>query len=91
MSGDVHARFWESPGVRFPRATHLIGPITLDEKCAGARSEGDPHAACEAEGTGNGATDHTRRARSGKPRTLTSVLLRVTAPVLDPTGHSATR
>ena len=22
MSGDVHARFWESPGVRFPRATH---------------------------------------------------------------------
>ena len=21
MSGDVHARFWESPGVRFPRAT----------------------------------------------------------------------
>ncbi len=23
VSGDVHARFWESPGVRFPRATHL--------------------------------------------------------------------
>ena len=23
MSGDVHARFWESAGVRFPRATHL--------------------------------------------------------------------
>ena len=21
VSGDVHARFWESPGVRFPRAT----------------------------------------------------------------------
>ncbi len=25
MSGDVHARFWESPGVRFPRATHYRG------------------------------------------------------------------
>jgi hypothetical protein len=23
MSGDVHVRFWESAGVRFPRATHL--------------------------------------------------------------------
>ncbi len=25
MSGDVHARFWESPGVRFPRATQQQG------------------------------------------------------------------
>ena len=24
MSGDVHVRFCERPGVRFPRATHLI-------------------------------------------------------------------
>ena len=24
MSGDVHVRFCESPGVRFPRATHLV-------------------------------------------------------------------
>src|SRR6056297_1330694 len=23
MNGDVHVRFWESAGVRFPRATHL--------------------------------------------------------------------
>ena len=23
MSGDAHVRFWESVGVRFPRATHL--------------------------------------------------------------------
>ena len=22
MNGDIHARFWESAGVRFPRATH---------------------------------------------------------------------
>ncbi len=28
----------------------MIGLITLDEKCAGARSAGNPHAACEAEG-----------------------------------------
>jgi len=24
MSGDVHVRFWESVGVQFPRATHLV-------------------------------------------------------------------
>ncbi len=24
MSGDVHVRFCERPGVRFPRATHLV-------------------------------------------------------------------
>ena len=23
MNGDIHARFWESAGMRFPRATHL--------------------------------------------------------------------
>ena len=23
MSGDVHVRFWESAGVKLPRATHL--------------------------------------------------------------------
>ena len=23
MNGDVHVRFWESVGVRLPRATHL--------------------------------------------------------------------
>jgi hypothetical protein len=27
MSGDVHVRFWESAGVRFPRATHLDGTL----------------------------------------------------------------
>ncbi len=35
----------------------MIGLITLNEKCAGARSAGNPHAACEAEGTGNGVTE----------------------------------
>ena len=64
----------------------MIGLITPDEKCAGARSAGNPHAACEAEGTGNGVTDHPRRARRGKPRIQTRKILRATAPVLDPTA-----
>ena len=67
----------------------MIGLITLDEKCAGARSAGNPHAACEAEGTGNGVTDHPTRARRGKPRTQPSAVLRATAPVLDPTAIGA--
>jgi hypothetical protein len=44
----------------------VIGLITLDEKCAGARSAGNPHAACEAEGTGNGATASRTEARFRK-------------------------
>jgi hypothetical protein len=32
----------------------MIGPITLDEKCAGKRSAGKPHAAFEVAGVGNG-------------------------------------
>src|SRR6516165_8045506 len=30
MSGDVHVRFWESAGVKFPRATHL--PLHRQER-----------------------------------------------------------
>ena len=45
-----------------------IGLINLVAKCAGARSAGNPHAACEVAGTGNGATDMAKRARRGKPR-----------------------
>ena len=45
-----------------------IGPINLVAKCAGARSEGNPHAAYEVAGAGNGATDAARRARRGNPR-----------------------
>ena len=48
--------------------TDQIGPINLVAKCAGARSEGNPHAAYEVAGAGNGATDTARRARRGKPR-----------------------
>ncbi len=45
-----------------------IGLINHVAKCAGARSEGNPHAACEVAGAGNGATDTAKRARRGKPR-----------------------
>ncbi len=63
-----------------------LGLITLEEKCAGARSAGNPHAACEVAGAGNGITDDPSRARRGKPRIRTRTILRATAPVLDPTG-----
>ena len=49
-----------------------IGPINLAAKCAGARSAGNPHAACEVAGAGNGATELAKRARRGKPRTRPS-------------------
>ena len=44
-----------------------IGPINLDAKCAGKRSAGNPHAAFEAAGAGNGPTVYPTRARRGKP------------------------
>ena len=31
----------------------MIGPISLDKKQMGARSAGNPHAACDVEGAGN--------------------------------------
>ena len=49
-------------------ASNRIGRINLAAKCAGARSAGNPHAACEVAGAGNGATDLAKRARRGKPR-----------------------
>jgi hypothetical protein len=50
----------------------MIGPITFDAKCAGARSAGNPHAACDVAGAGNGVTDLSIRARRGKPWIQTS-------------------
>ncbi len=52
--------------------SNRIGPINLAAKCAGARSAGNPHAACEVAGAGNGATERAKRARRGKPRTRPS-------------------
>ena len=57
-----------------------IGHINRAAKCAGARSEGNPHAACEVAGAGNGVTDTATRARRGKPRIQPSQVL---------TGHRA--
>ena len=71
--------------VLLERYCELIGHITLDAKCAGARSAGNPHAACDAAGAGDGATETPKRARRGKPRTQPRRFLRATAPVPDPT------
>jgi len=35
----------------------MVGLINLEVRCAGARSAGDPHAACDVAGVGNGATE----------------------------------
>ena len=49
----------------------MIGRINLDMKCVGARSAGNPHAACDEEGAGDGVTDDPTRARREKSRTQT--------------------
>ena len=41
----------------------MIGPISLDMKRMGARSAGNPHAACDVEGAGNVARSNS----SAKP------------------------
>src|ERR1700686_134461 len=50
----------------------LIGPITLDVKCAGARSAGNPHATCDVAGAGNPFTvrivRHSQRKRGAMDR-----------------------
>ena len=50
----------------------LIGPITLDVKCAGARSAGNPHATCDVAGAGNQFTvrlvRHSQRKRGAMDR-----------------------
>ena len=51
----------------------MIGPISLEAKQMGARSAGNPHAACDVEGAGNVVR--------------TEGLGRTGAPVLDPTIH----
>src|SRR5262245_14899649 len=53
-----------------------IGRITLEVKCAGARSAANPHATCEVAGAGNGVTETPSRGRRGKPRIQTRRLLR---------------
>jgi hypothetical protein len=59
----------------------MINPLVR----AGARSAANPHAACDAAGTGDGITAAATRARRGKPRRRPRSGLRITAPVPDPT------
>ncbi len=54
---------------------NMIGLINLGMKCAGTRSAGNPHAACDVAGAGNGVTDIPSRARRGKPRIQTRDIL----------------
>ncbi len=53
----------------------MIGFINLEMKCAGTRSAGNPHAACDVAGAGNGITTIPSRARRGKPRIQTRDVL----------------
>ena len=48
----------------------MIGPISLDMKRMGARSAGNPHAACDVEGAGNVAQSNS----SAKPARQSSTL-----------------
>ncbi len=50
---------------------NMISLLNLGMKCAGTRSAGNPHAACEVAGAGNGITNLPSRARRGKPRIQT--------------------
>ena len=48
-----------------------IGPIKLGAKHTGKRCAGNPHAAFDVAGAGNGVTVGSTRARRGKPRIQT--------------------
>ena len=64
----------------------MIGLINLEVKCAGARSAGNPHAACDVAGVGNGATDDsTWGTMEETPDTDKGLPKWATAPALDPT------
>ncbi len=64
-----------------------MGHITLDEKCAGARSAGNPHAACDVAGAGNGLTVRLVRYSQRKRGAPDRPHLRSSVPALDPTGR----
>ena len=66
-----------------------IGPISLDAKCAGARSAGNPHATCEVAGGGNRLTVRLVRHSQRKREQWIGRTYGALAPVLDPTGIRA--
>ena len=62
----------------------------LDQKCAGARSAGNPHAACDAAGAGNGDMVRTEAPALGESRRQQLLPLSLsTVPAPDPTGVRA--
>ncbi len=72
MSGDVHARFWESVGVRFPRATSSLRNVDVAVGMSGSpktpeacriRPECKGKSAWSRYASGPSATDN-RRSRS---------------------------
>jgi hypothetical protein len=71
------------PGSR----SSLIGHITPDVKCAGARSAGNPHATCDVAGAGNQFTVRlVRHSHNGNGEQRIDRTYGAMAPVLDPTG-----
>ena len=66
----------------------MIGLITLGGRCAGKRSAGNPQAAFDVAGTGNGVTAGRTEARFSKGDRRSHRKPVATAPVLDPTGRS---
>ena len=48
----------------------MIGPINLDTKWTGARSAGDPHAACDREGAGDGSMASRTEVSRSKGTTI---------------------
>jgi len=71
-----------------PRKAPLWGHINRDVKSAGARSAGNPPAACDVAGVGDGITELPTRARRWKRRIQPRNFLRIYAPALDPTRYS---
>jgi hypothetical protein len=72
--------------IRRPRA-----PIRPDIEFWQGRGAGNPHATCDAAGSGDRATVIPNRARRGKPRTQPRLHLRATALALDPTSNQNMR
>src|ERR1700751_4530547 len=77
-----------APDASVESCSRTIGHITLDAKQTGTRSAGNPHAACDEAGTGNGFTARLMRHSQRKRGETDRPDLRDTAPVLDPTDEA---
>ncbi len=67
------------------RRIYIKAHINLEVKLTGKRSAGNPHAAFERAGIGNGFTERLVRHSQRKRGVTDRSILRRTAPVLDPT------